>query len=239
MTPPELVAAGQEASKLVLSDPAIAGLLPFAGATDAELREVLSDASIKHIGSQNALFHEGDSADNFYILLDGVFRILRTTDNGEQVVVLHIAPGQMFGIAKAYDSPAYRMTAHAAKPSLALSWPSEKWDGFVSKYPHFKVATRKAIGHRINEMQDKIVEMATLRVEQRIAKAIMRLIEAHGQPTGDGVEIGFPITRQDLSEMTGTTLHSVSRYLSKWQREGIISSARRRIVVKRSADLPI
>jgi CRP-like cAMP-binding protein len=80
-------------------------------------------------------------------------------------------------------------------------------------------------------MQDRIVEMATQQVEQRIANAVLRLINQSGRKTDQGIEIASPITRQDLSEMTGTTLHTVSRLLSQWERQGIVKSARKRIVV--------
>ena len=164
---------------------------------------------------------------------------MRSTSEGEHVVALHASPGQMFGIAKAFDNATYTATARAASEGLALSWPSELWDEFVQDYPGFRRATRRAVGARVKEMQDKIVEMATLQVEKRIAHAILRLMKQAGKPTEDGIEIGFPITRQDISEMTGTTLHSVSRYMSKWQKSGIVSNARRRVVVRRPEDLPV
>ncbi|MEL6960001.1 MAG: Crp/Fnr family transcriptional regulator [Pseudomonadota bacterium] len=214
-------------------------MLPFAGLSKAEARRILDQATLRQISSNGVCFHEGDDARNFYVLLDGVLRVVRTTKDGEQVVVLHICPGQLFGIAKAFAKDTYHASAKAASPSLALAWPSELWDEYLRDYPGFHDATCRAVGTRVEEMQDKIVEMATLQVEQRIAHAILRLLQKTGLEREDGVEIGFPITRQDISEMTGTTLHSVSRYLSKWQKSGIIEGSRRRILVRRPEDLPV
>ena len=81
--------------------------------------------------------------------------------------------------------------------------------------------------------------MATHQVDRRIAHAILRLLEQAGKETEDGVAIDFPLTRQDISEMTGTTLHSVSRCLSKWQRDGLVRSERRRVVVRQPESLPV
>jgi CRP-like cAMP-binding protein len=217
----------------------IAALLPFEGLTQAQVEDVLGQARLQRIAPGATCFDEGDRADNFYVLLDGVIRILRTTSEGEQVVVLHITPGQMFGIAKAFEAETYHTTARAASDGVALSWPSDLWDQLVRDYPGFHQATRRAVGHRVEEMQDKIVEMGTLQVEQRIAHAILRLLRQAGKETDEGVEIDFPITRQDISEMTGTTLHNVSRCMSKWRKSGILSSSRRRVVVRRPEDLPV
>jgi CRP-like cAMP-binding protein len=75
------------------------------------------------------------------------------------------------------------------------------------------------------------MEMATLHVEQRVANALLRLINQTGKKIEGGIEIDFPITRQNISEMTGTTLHTVSRLLSAWQKQGIVESQRKRIMV--------
>ena len=124
-----------------------------------------------------------------------------------------------------------RATAITAAEALALSWPTRLWDQFVADYPGFATETYKTVGHRIGEMNTRIMEMATLQVEQRVANALLRLINQTGRKVADGIEIDFPITRQDLSEMTGTTLHTVSRMLSAWEKQGLVASQRKRITV--------
>lgn len=229
-----IAAAGEDG--LLSAD--VSAFLPFADLSDAQLEELMRLATVHHVDRNKTFFDEGDAAENFYILLDGYLRVGRTTQDGDQVVMLHVVPGQMFGIAKAYDSESYTMTARAASDGLALSWPSALWDQFMQEYPGFKEATRKALGSRITDMQDKIVSLATAQVEQRVAHTILRLMKQAGKPTEDGVEIDFPLTRQDISDMTGTTLHSVSRCLSKWQKRGIVRSRRRRVVVCQPQALP-
>lgn len=80
-------------------------------------------------------------------------------------------------------------------------------------------------------MQSRITELATQAVEQRIATALLRLVNQSGRKTDQGIEIAFPITRLNISEMTGTTLHTVSRLLSAWERDGIVASRRKHIVI--------
>lgn len=222
-----------------LDERRLADLSAFEDLNETQLRTILDSASVVRVKPNATYFDEGDAAEHFYVLLDGVVRVVRTTSDGEQVVVLHIFPGQLFGIAPAFDNATYSATAKAASEVLALSWPSDLWNHFVKDYPAFQSATRRALGNRLRESQDKIVEMATLQVEQRIATAIARLVQQAGRRTEQGVEFDFPITRQDISEMTGTTLHSVSRYMSKWQKSGIVGGTRRRVIVRRPEDLPV
>ena len=71
----------------------------------------------------------------------------------------------------------------------------------------------------------------TERVERRVARALLRLVQEAGRRVDAGVEIDFPVSRQDIAEMTGTTLYTVSRLLSSWEERGIVRSGRQRIIL--------
>ena len=85
----------------------------------------------------------------------------------------------------------------------------------------------------IQEIQARFRELATERVEQRIARTILRLaaqISQGSESKATSVEMKF--SRQDLAEITGTTLFTVSRTLSEWEKSGVIEAGRERIQIK-------
>lgn len=206
-------------------------LPPFSKLDKGQIREILDQATPRRFDAGVAVFSESDPAAHFFMLLDGYIRAVRITEGGEQVIALHIPAGQLFGIAQAIGRTTYPATAMTAAECLVLSWPTRLWSGFVERYDGFATETYKTIGKRMGEMNDRVVELATQHVERRVAHALLRLINQTGRKTEGGVEINFPITRQDISEMTGTTLHTVSRLLSGWEKQGIVESGRKRIVV--------
>lgn len=220
-----------------LDERLLAQLPPFSQLSEAQIREVLDCARLAHVAAGDTVFREGDPAERFFMLLDGFVRVLRISEDGEQVVVLHIPAGQLFGIAKALSRSAYPATAEAASDGIVLAWPTALWDRFSRTYPGFLTETYKTVGERIGEMNERLVDLATKHVEQRVANALLRLLNQSGRATEQGIEIGFPLSRQDISEMTGTTLHTVSRLLSAWEKSGIVSGGRRRIVVCAPHDL--
>ena len=87
----------------------------------------------------------------------------------------------------------------------------------------------RIMGGRAVELQERLKELQTQRVERRVAHVLGRLVVQAGRRTAEGIEIDFPITRQDLAEMTGTTLHTVSRTLSEWE----TASRRQKVVILR------
>lgn len=214
-----------------LDESLLSHLPPFSKLERRQIREILDLASVRRLDEGVAVFEEGAPAERFYMLLDGYIRVIRITPTGEQVIALHIPTGQLFGIAKALGRDTYPATSVTASESIVLSWPTRLWDDFLANYDGFASETYKSVGKRIGEMNNRIVELATQQVEQRIANALLRLINQTGRKVEIGIEIDFPITRQDLSEMTATTLHTVSRLLSSWEKKGLVQSKRKRITV--------
>ncbi len=214
-----------------LDESLLTHLPPFSKLEKRQIRHVLDQATSRRYAEGVAIFEEGQTADRFYMLLDGYVRVVRITPGGEQVTALHIPSGQLMGIAKALARDTYPATAITATESIALSWPMHLWDGFIADFDGFATETHKTVGHRVGEMNNRIVELATQQVEQRVANALLRLINQTGRKVEGGIEIDFPITRQDLSELTATTLHTVSRLLSAWEKRGLVASKRKRITV--------
>lgn len=214
-----------------LDESLLTGLPPFARLSRGEIRAILDLAASRHYDTGAPVFQEGAEAERFHLLLDGVIRVIRTTAGGEQIIALHIAPGQLFGIAPALQRDTYPATAVAAVDSVVLSWPVRLWADFAARYDGFATETYRTVGERLGEFQARVTEMATQAVEQRVAAALLRMVNQTGRRVEDGIEIAFPITRQNISEMTGTTLHTVSRLLSAWEKDGIVRSTRKHVVV--------
>lgn len=214
-----------------LDESLLTRLPPFARLDRPQIREILDQATPLRLDEGSAVFGEGESAERFFLLLDGFIRVIRTSSDGVQVIALHIPPGQLFGIAPALGRDTYPCTAQAATEVLALAWPKRLWQTFVDRYDGFASATYRTIGERLGEFQTRMTELATQGVEQRVAAVLLRMANQSGRKTESGIEIAFPITRTDIAEMTGATLHTVSRLLAAWERDGLVASSRRRVTV--------
>jgi CRP-like cAMP-binding protein len=105
--------------------------------------------------------------------------------------------------------------------------------------PRLALNGMKVIAGRFAELQDRYRELATERVERRVARALLRLVRQVGRQIEGGVLIDMPLSRQDLAEMTGTTLYTVSRILSKWEERGLVDGGRERVVLRKSHELVI
>ena len=209
----------------------IAGLAPFAGLGGQDLDMILSWARSSRFGKDSQIFSQGQKAESFFLLLAGHIRVVRSSPDGHQVVARYINEGELFGIAMAMGIENYPSTAVAAVDCVVLTWPNSIWPELQLRVPSLAASAHRTVGARLQETQAQVMEFSSLQVEQRIAHALLRIVGQAGRKTADGIEIDFPITRQDIAEMTGTTLHTVSRLLSAWEEEGIVRGGRQKVTV--------
>jgi CRP-like cAMP-binding protein len=200
--------------------------------SETDLDAVIGLAHPRRLPEGTAAFEQGQTAGEFFVLLSGRLKVVQTTPAGQQVTVRHINPGEIFGVAKAMRRPDYPATALAVTESLALAWDNGLWEPFMARDIGFAKAVMQTIGQRLQDAHGRILELTTEAVERRIAHGILRLVNQAGRKTDEGIEIDFPITREDIAEMTGTTLHTVSRTMTRWQQLGLVVSSRKRVIVR-------
>lgn len=221
-------------------DTSLVAKLPlFAGLSPAELDAVLQEARSIRVPKSGHVFEQGEDAHSFFVLLHGHVRASKVTPTGEQIVVRYVAPGETFGVATAIGLNRYPATATAVDDSIVLSWPTGAWPRLVERYPALAANTLRTVGGRLQETHSRVIEMSTQQVEQRVAHALLRLAKQSGRKVESGVQIDFPISRQDIAQMTGSTLHTISRLLSSWEQKGLIESGRQKIILREPHQLVV
>jgi CRP-like cAMP-binding protein len=142
----------------------------------------------------------------------------------------------MFGALGAVREMAtYPASAQALEDSAALAIRSNFFHTMLDTRPYMAFDLMQLMTSYIQEMQNRYRELATERVEQRVASTLLRLAAQTGTKAGKEIELAF--SRQDMAEMTGTTLYTVSRLLSEWERRGIIATGRERVSILKPHEL--
>lgn len=203
----------------------------FSGLPEAELDEMVPHFRPHHYDPLDVLFLEGQPASEFHLIGRGKVKITQTSLDGEEVI-MHVAePGELIGALPTLEDDAYPAGAAALNEVVTFGVGADAFEAILLRHPLvarrlLKFATRQLqIAHR------RLRELATERVERRIARALTRLAGQLGEEQGRGIEIAAPLSRQDLAEMCGTTLYTVSRTLKEWQRLGLVQTRRKKITI--------
>ncbi len=213
----------------------------FAGLDPAQLDVVRQGMVRLALAPAEVLFTQGDPAARFFVLLDGRLKVTQVTEDGQQFIVRIVHPGELCGFAPALGRSHYPGSAEAMVESRLLAWPRARWEPLIGAAPSLAFSAIQAVGRKLDEAHIRLREMSTEEAGRRIAHLLLRLAREDAgpdrvspQPPGP-VEIPFPLTRQDIADMSGNTLHTASRIMAAWEADGILLRARRKVII---ADLP-
>jgi CRP/FNR family transcriptional regulator, nitrogen oxide reductase regulator len=203
----------------------------FQNATDEDLDLIAGHVIERSIEEDEFFFFQGDPATYLYILVSGRAKLTQTNPSGQLVNLRTINEWQMFGALGAVrEGATYPASAQAMEYSTGLAIKSDYLHDLMQTRPYLSFDLMKLMTGYIQEMQERYRELATEKVERRIARALLRLAGQMGTKLEGGIELSF--TRQDLAEMSGTTLYTVSRILSDWERQGLVKAGRERVLIR-------
>lgn len=211
-------------------------VLVFEDASDDDLDHIVQNSITRSIEEGGYFFFQGDAADYVYVLISGQVKLLQSNPAGHQVNLRTIHPWQLFGALGAVrDAARYPASAQAMQNSSALAMQGLFLRGMMETRPYLSLALMRLMTGYIEEMQVRYRELATERVEQRIALALLRLTSQVGKKSGTGIELA--LSRQDLAEISGSTLYTVSRVLAGWERQDLVRTGREKVTITKPHEL--
>lgn len=193
---------------------------------------VVAAAGERRLARRAQLFAAGDEADAFYVLLAGRIKLVRGNAEGQEVIVRFVGPGEILGAVAALPAARYPATADVVDDAQLAVWSRAELAPLTRAHPELLAQLLGVVTQRMGEVQGQLQELATERVARRVARALLRLAAQLGKKTADGILIDLPLSRQNLAELTGTTLFTVSRLLSAWENEGLLELGRERVTIR-------
>jgi CRP-like cAMP-binding protein len=203
----------------------------FAGIPARELESLARVALEEPHRARGEIFMEGDPARWFYLVRSGHVKIVRHSRAGKDVVLELLGPGEIFGGVAAIERRPYPASAQATEPTVVVKIPADPMIALAERHPTFIKEMALMIGRRLRAAHDSVASLAVDPVEARLAATLLRLANREGTRGEKGVTLPFHLTRQSLADMTGTTVETAIRILSRWLREGLLEDDGRRLVL--------
>jgi CRP-like cAMP-binding protein len=209
----------------------LGGISVFAGIPAGEVEALARVTREEAHPARGEIFMEGDAAGWFYVVRTGHVKIVRHSRTGKDVVLELLGPGEIFGGVAVIEKRPYPASAQATEPTVVLKIPADPVIALAERHPAFIKAMALMIGRRLRAAHDSVASLAVDPVEARLAATLLRLANREGTRSEKGVTLPFHLTRQSLADMTGTTVETAIRILSRWLREGILEDDGRRLVL--------
>ncbi len=196
----------------------------FRGLSSIALGDAQAAARFRRYGRNARIFNQGDVGARAHALIDGCVRISQSGSDGSQVVMRFISRGEMFGTVALFTDGCYPADAETLTDCFEVSWSESDLAVLMERHHQIAINFIGIISRRLQEAQNRMRELATQRVEQRVAHALLRMARLRGQRRAAAITIEFPLRRKDVADICGTTLHSASRILAHWEKAGWVMS---------------
>ncbi len=203
----------------------------FDGMPESARAEILAAATHRELERGDVLIRQGDPASAFFLIDNGYLKLTQVTPEGAEVIVRFVGPWDPVGGVTAVGSMPYPVTATACDAVHVLAWPRPVLLDLLDRYPQLKTNILREMTAHMDDALTRLRELATLNVRQRLAHTLLRLTAPRPAIGGGRLTVPHTLTRQELAELTGTTLFTVSRVLTEWEEEGLVRSARATVEV--------
>jgi CRP/FNR family transcriptional regulator, nitrogen oxide reductase regulator len=205
----------------------------FAGLGAADCANIVSSAHERDFARRQTIFFEGDPMQQILLLTSGCVKVTQFGQNGSEVILRLSGPGEVLGSIEQCSRATHCSTAQALQASRVLMWDAKVFESISERYPILRRNTARILGDRLRELEERFREISTEKVASRLSSQLVRLLNQVGRRVNGYVEIS--LSREELAQLTGTTLFTVSRLLSQWEQRGIVSARRETVLVR---DLP-
>jgi CRP/FNR family transcriptional regulator, nitrogen oxide reductase regulator len=203
----------------------------FKGLSPEQCDQIIEDGIYQALKPKGVLFHQGDPAKYFFMVTSGRLKLSKLNENGKEIIIRYIGGGELTAAITSLQGWDYPVTAEAVEDSEVTAWDKATVLKLIETVPTIAFNLLNIVLHRMDDVQNRYLELCTERVEQRIARSLLRLMRSAGVKTPEGIRIDLPLSRQNIAEFSGTTLFTVSRTLSVWVKNGWISSGREKITI--------
>jgi CRP-like cAMP-binding protein len=195
----------------------------FAALDEAENEALAFLAKEKSLVQDENIFWEGEQSDWFYIISQGKVKIFKSASQGKEITLSFFGPGEIFGEVAVLENKPYPASAQAITATRLIGIKKADFWEYMLKHPPIALKIISVLSSRLREAQSRLRDMAGERVEQRLARILLMLSAKLGST--------LPFTRQELSDMAGTTTETTIRVLSQWKEQGVIRSVRGKIII--------
>jgi len=177
---------------------------------------------VRHYERGDVVFEEGDASDFFFVVMSGRVKVFKRTPNGHERILEIFSEGGLLGAVAAYEARPFPAAASAMEPATCLLTPRTDFFALLEERPTLVRGLLGSLSIRLMELTTRLAELTGGRVESRFARLFLKLGGQMARPERGGLFLPMVLSRQELADLTGTTIETAIRIMSRWSKDGIL-----------------
>ncbi|TDC00664.1 Crp/Fnr family transcriptional regulator [Nonomuraea longispora] len=207
----------------------LAGIPLFRVLGESGIRSTAGAGLARRYRSGQIIFHQGDPGESLYVLLDGLVKVVFTTEHGDEIVLNMLGRGETFGEMALLDGSPRSASIVTARAAWVFALPRARLLELMREHPGLADEFLRMLGHMVRRLTDQAADLAFLDLGGRLAKLLLQLADKHGQ--ADGVVELPGLTQSDLAALIGASRPAVNRALQSLVSRNLIAVKGRTITL--------
>ncbi len=175
------------------------------------------------------VFSQGQPIRHVLLIESGCVKLTQLNSSGNEVILWLHGARDAVGVFGIPARGMHTCSARVVEKCRALVWEWSKLDA-TSAGRQLRENISLILSERMRELEERFREIATEKVSKRVAFALVRISAQVGKPGPNGTEIC--LSREELAQLTGTTLFTISRLMSKWAERGLVLPRREAVLLR-------
>lgn len=194
-------------------------------------------ATVREFARGEVIFEQESPSDAFYAITAGRVKIFKMMPNGKDLILEVFGPGDPLGAVAVYLGRPFPASASALEDTTCVLIPRGDFFRLLEQHPSLVRGLLLGLTTRLVELTNRLAELTGGRIEPRFARLFLKLADEMGRPDRGGVFIPLALSRQELADLTGTTIETCIRIMSRWGKEQIVRTEKDGFVVLARPDL--
>ncbi len=213
-----------------LTPEALARLPVFRRVSPQDRQRIVELSRVRAYERGDLVFHEGDPSD-FFLILSGRAKVFKHSPSGKDLILHIFGPGEALGAVAVYEGRPYPASAAALEPTTCLMLPRQSLFTLLQESPSLVRGLLSSLTSRLVELTDRLSQLTGARVETRFARLFLKLADQLGRPERGGTFVSMPLSRQELADLTGTTIETCIRVMSRWGKDEVLRTEKDGFVI--------
>lgn len=200
-------------------------------------QRVASVARVTSFAKGDTVFAEGEPSDFFYSVASGRVKVVKMLPSGKEVILEVFGAGEPLGAVAVYEGRPFPASAITMEDTACILIPRGAFFTLLEQHPTLVRGILTGLTLRLIELTKRLAELSGGRVEARFARLFLKLAQDVGKPRSEGAFVALPLSRQELADMTGTTIETCIRIMSRWGKEDLVRTEKDGFLVIDTASL--
>jgi CRP-like cAMP-binding protein len=197
----------------------------------ADLHTIAQEATVKRYEKGQVIFEQETPSDAFYTIAAGRVKIFKMLPSGKDMILEIFGTGDPLGAVAAYDGRPFPASAVALEDTVCIVIPRAAFFRLLEQHPSLVRGLMLGLTIRLVELTNRLAQVSGSRIEPRFARLFLKLAVEMGRPDRGGVFIPLALSRQELADLTGTTIETCIRIMSRWGKEDVVRTEKDGFVI--------